>query len=132
MIKLQFKLPQALISRGFTRRTVFHAPAFQQSLCDQTTQKIMFMSMTQVTESGNSMEKLDLIMSEVLTRRVSALLDDLSLFASRIVFLRDVSPPFSGKILMVHIVAKREGKKMVWSVFKLYQLLKMSWCKREV
>ena len=29
MIKLQFKLPQALISRGFTRRTVFHAPAFQ-------------------------------------------------------------------------------------------------------
>ena len=26
MIKLQFKLPQALISR----RTVFHAPAFQQ------------------------------------------------------------------------------------------------------
>ena len=52
-----------------------------------------------------------LIISEVLTRRVSALLDDLSLFASRIVFLRDVSPPFSGKILMVHIVAKREGKK---------------------
>ena len=31
MIKLQFKLPQALISRGFTRRTVFHAPAFQQN-----------------------------------------------------------------------------------------------------
>ena len=30
VIKLQFKLPQALISRGFTRRTVFHAPAFQQ------------------------------------------------------------------------------------------------------
>ena len=30
MIKLQFKLPKALISRGFTRRTVFHAPAFQQ------------------------------------------------------------------------------------------------------
>ena len=30
MIKLQFKLPQPLISRGFTRRTVFHAPAFQQ------------------------------------------------------------------------------------------------------
>ena len=30
MIKLQFKLPQALVSRGFTRRTVFHAPAFQQ------------------------------------------------------------------------------------------------------
>ena len=30
MIKLQFKLLQALISRGFTRRTVFHAPAFQQ------------------------------------------------------------------------------------------------------
>ena len=30
MIKLQFKLPQALISRGFTRRTVFHAPALQQ------------------------------------------------------------------------------------------------------
>ena len=30
MIKLQFKLPQALISRCFTRRTVFHAPAFQQ------------------------------------------------------------------------------------------------------
>ena len=30
MIKLQFKLPQALISQGFTRRTVFHAPAFQQ------------------------------------------------------------------------------------------------------
>ena len=30
MIKLQFKLPQALISRGFTQRTVFHAPAFQQ------------------------------------------------------------------------------------------------------
>ena len=30
MIKLQFKLPQALINRGFTRRTVFHAPAFQQ------------------------------------------------------------------------------------------------------
>ena len=30
MIKLQFKLPQALISGGFTRRTVFHAPAFQQ------------------------------------------------------------------------------------------------------
>ena len=30
MIKLQFKLPQTLISRGFTRRTVFHAPAFQQ------------------------------------------------------------------------------------------------------
>ena len=29
MIKLQFKLPQALISRGFTRRTVFHAPAVQ-------------------------------------------------------------------------------------------------------
>ena len=25
MIKLQFKLPQALISRGFTRSTVFHA-----------------------------------------------------------------------------------------------------------
>ena len=31
MIKLQFKLPQALISRGFTRRTVFHAPAFQKN-----------------------------------------------------------------------------------------------------
>ena len=30
MIKLQFKLPQALTSRGFTRRTVFHAPAFQK------------------------------------------------------------------------------------------------------
>ena len=30
MIKLQFKLPQTLISRGFTRRKVFHAPAFQQ------------------------------------------------------------------------------------------------------
>ena len=30
MIKLQFKLPQALISRGVTRTTVFHAPAFQQ------------------------------------------------------------------------------------------------------
>ena len=34
MIKLQFKLPQTLISRGggggFTRRTVLHAPAFQQ------------------------------------------------------------------------------------------------------
>ena len=30
MIKLQFKLPQTLTSRGFTRRTVFHAPAFQQ------------------------------------------------------------------------------------------------------
>ena len=30
MIKLQFKRPQALISQGFTRRTVFHAPAFQQ------------------------------------------------------------------------------------------------------
>ena len=24
------KLPQALISRGFTRRTVFNTPAFQQ------------------------------------------------------------------------------------------------------
>ena len=31
MIKLQFKLPQTLISRCFTRRTVFHAPAFQQN-----------------------------------------------------------------------------------------------------
>ena len=31
MIKLQFKLPQALISRGFTRMTVFHAPAFQKN-----------------------------------------------------------------------------------------------------
>ena len=30
MIKLQFKLPQALTSRGFTQRTVLHAPAFQQ------------------------------------------------------------------------------------------------------
>ena len=30
MIKLQFKLPQALISRDFTRRTVFHAPAFHK------------------------------------------------------------------------------------------------------
>ena len=30
MIKLQFKLPQALISWGFTRRTVLRAPAFQQ------------------------------------------------------------------------------------------------------
>ena len=30
MIKLQFKLPQTLISRGFTRRTVLHAPGFQQ------------------------------------------------------------------------------------------------------
>ena len=30
MIKLQFKLPQTLISRGFTRRIVLHAPAFQQ------------------------------------------------------------------------------------------------------
>ena len=30
MIKLQLKLPQTLISRGFTRRTVLHAPAFQQ------------------------------------------------------------------------------------------------------
>ena len=49
---------------------------------------------------------VDIRASEVLTRRVSALLDDLSLFASRIVILRDVSPPFSGKILMVHIVAK--------------------------
>ena len=35
MIKLQFKLPQALISRGFTRRTVFHAPAFQQKGINQ-------------------------------------------------------------------------------------------------
>ena len=31
VIKLQFKLPQTLISRGFTRRTVLHAPAFQQN-----------------------------------------------------------------------------------------------------
>ena len=30
VIKLQFKLPQALISRGFTQRAVFHVPAFQQ------------------------------------------------------------------------------------------------------
>ena len=30
MVKLQFKLPQTLISWGFTRRTVLHAPAFQQ------------------------------------------------------------------------------------------------------
>ena len=30
MIKLQFKLPQAFTSWGFTLRTVFHAPAFQQ------------------------------------------------------------------------------------------------------
>ena len=30
MIKLQFKLPQTLISRGFTQRTVLHATAFQQ------------------------------------------------------------------------------------------------------
>ena len=30
IIKLQFKLPQTLRSRGFTRRTVLHAPAFQQ------------------------------------------------------------------------------------------------------
>ena len=30
MIKLQFKLPQALISRGFTRRTVFHALLFSK------------------------------------------------------------------------------------------------------
>ena len=30
MIKLQFKLPQALICRGFTRSTVFHAPTLQQ------------------------------------------------------------------------------------------------------
>ena len=30
MIKLQFKLQQTLIGRGFTRRTVLHAPAFQQ------------------------------------------------------------------------------------------------------
>ena len=28
MIKLQFKLPKSLISRGFTQRTVFHAPCF--------------------------------------------------------------------------------------------------------
>ena len=35
MIKLQFKLPQPLISRGFTRRTVFHAPAFQQKGINQ-------------------------------------------------------------------------------------------------
>ena len=35
MIKLQFKLPQALISRGFTRRTVFHAPAFQQKVINR-------------------------------------------------------------------------------------------------
>ena len=30
MIKLQFKLPQTLISQGVTRRTVLHDPAFQQ------------------------------------------------------------------------------------------------------
>ena len=36
MIKLQFKLPQALISRGFTRRTVFDAPAFQQKGINQS------------------------------------------------------------------------------------------------
>ena len=30
MTKLQYKLPQALISRGFTQRTVFHALDFQQ------------------------------------------------------------------------------------------------------
>ena len=54
---------------------------------------------------------------EVLTRRVSALLDDPSLFASRIVILRDVSPPFSGKnIEGSHRRKKKE--KMVWSVFK--------------
>ena len=35
MIKLQFKLPQALLSRGFTRRTVFHASAFQQKGIDR-------------------------------------------------------------------------------------------------
>ena len=39
MIKLQFKLPQALISRGFTRRTVFHAPAFQQKGINQKRNK---------------------------------------------------------------------------------------------
>ena len=30
MMKLQFKLPQTLISQGFTRRTVLHALAFQE------------------------------------------------------------------------------------------------------
>ena len=35
MIKLQFKLPQTLISRGFTRRTVLHAPAFQKKVINQ-------------------------------------------------------------------------------------------------
>ena len=85
MIKLQFKLPQTLISQGFTR---IACPCF----------------------SAKRDQSID---GEVLTRRVSALLDDLSLFASRIVILRDVSPPFSGKILMVlvHIVAKRKINK---------------------
>ena len=65
----------------------------------------------QLVSPSSHQRTITVTISEVLTRRVSALLDDLSLFASRIVFLRDVSPPFSGKILMVHIVAKREGKK---------------------
>ena len=32
MIKLQFKLPQALINRGFTRRTVFEQLSVRQNL----------------------------------------------------------------------------------------------------
>ena len=32
MIKLQFKLPQTLISRGFTRRTVLYAPGIGPNL----------------------------------------------------------------------------------------------------
>ena len=35
MVKLQFKLPQTLISRDFTQRTVLHAPTFQQKGINQ-------------------------------------------------------------------------------------------------
>ena len=61
------------------------------------------MCIKKVCTQRSTVEKCE---SEVLTRRMSALLNDLSLFASRIVILRDVSPPFS--LYYIHLPMQRE------------------------
>ena len=71
MIKLQFKLPQALISRGFTRRTVFHAPAFQQKginrLMDIYLNSIEVPSYEEVAKTINYMRSGDQMTKLVLS-----------------------------------------------------------------
>ena len=75
MIKLQFKLPQALISRGFTRRTVFHTiptkiSDIQFAVSKQNTRSIVNHVIEQKTSLDIDKKELTAIVKEVKVKEL--------------------------------------------------------------